>query len=142
MWCAAAQDARILQPGNPLRATAGVGQVTKFEITANAGEYFRALIRPNGAQINIRLSAPSGAPVANSLNDAGEQRALPVSAIAQEKGAYLLEVTLADAEAPARDFECSLVELREAQAADKTRIAAERAFNDGKRLQSQGSKES
>jgi CHAT domain-containing protein/tetratricopeptide (TPR) repeat protein len=142
VWCAAARDARVLNPGNPLRANAGGGQVVSFEIPVNTGEYFRVLIRPNGAQINIRLSAPSGTPVANLLNAAGEQRALPVSAIAREKGAYRLEVTLADPEAPARDFECSLVELRETKPADETRIAAERNFNDGKRLQSQGSKES
>jgi CHAT domain-containing protein/Tfp pilus assembly protein PilF len=142
VWCAAAEDARILQPGNPLRASAASGQVASFEIIANAGEYFRALIRPNGAQIDIRLSAPSGAGVANLLNAAGEQRALPISALAQEKGAYRLEVTLADSDAPARDFECGLVELRAAQPADERRIAAERAFNEGKRLQSEGSKES
>ena len=142
VWCAAAQDARMLQPGNPLRATARSVQVTSFEIPANTGDYFRALIRPNGAQINIRLSAPSGAPVTNLLNGAGEQRALPISAIAREKGAYRIEVTLADSDAPALDFECSLVELRAAKPSDETRIAAETAFNDGQRLQSQGSKES
>jgi CHAT domain-containing protein/tetratricopeptide (TPR) repeat protein len=142
VWCAAAEDARILQPGNPLRANAGGSQISSFEIIANAGQYFRVVIRPNGAQINIRLSAPSGAPVASLLNAAGEQRALPISAIAQEKGPYRLEVTLADSEAPARDFECSLMELREAKPADETRIRAERAFNDGKRLQAEGSKES
>jgi CHAT domain-containing protein/Tfp pilus assembly protein PilF len=137
-----AQDARILQPGNPLRADLGSSQVTSFEIVANAGEYFRALIGPNGAQMKIRLSAPSGAPVANLENAAGEQRPLPISVIAQEKGAYRLEFTLADPEAPARNFECILVEVREAKPADETRITAERAFAEGQRLQAQGSKES
>src|ERR1039457_1274455 len=140
--CAVAQDARVLQPGNPVRAELRSGQITSFEIRANAGEYFRALVRPNGAQINIRLSAPSGAVVATLMNAAGEQRTLPISVIAPQKGAYRLEVTLADPDAPARDFECTLVELREAKPADEIRIAAEKAFNEGKRLQSEGSKES
>lgn len=137
-----AQDARVLQVNNPVRAELRSGQITSFEIRANAGEYFRALVRPNGAQINILLSAPSGAPVATLMNAAGEQRTLPISVIAPQKGAYRLEVTLADPDAPARDFECTLVELREAKPADEIRIAAEKAFNEGKRLQSEGSKES
>jgi hypothetical protein len=132
----------MLQPGNSVRADLRSGQITSFEIRANAGEYFRALVRPNGAQINIRLSAPSGGAMANLMNEAGEQRTLPISVIAPQKGAYRLEVTLADPDAPARDFECTLVELREAKPADEIRIAAEKAFNEGKRLQSEGSKES
>jgi CHAT domain-containing protein len=137
-----AQEAQVLQFGNPVRADLRSGQITSFEIRANAGEYFRALVRPNGAQINIRLSAPSGAAAATLMNAVGEQRPLPISVIAQEQGAYRLEVTLADPDAPARDFECSLVELREAKPTDETRIAAEKAFNEGKHLQSEGSKES
>jgi tetratricopeptide (TPR) repeat protein len=141
-YCADAQEARVLQPGNPLRADLRAGQTTSFEIIANAGQYFRALVRPNGAQMNIQLSAPSGTRVANMGNAAGEQRPIAISVIAQEKGAYRLEFTLADPETPARDFECILVEIREARPGDETRIAAERAFYDGQRLQAVGNKES
>lgn len=139
---AAAQDARTLQLGSPLRADLGSGQTTSFEIVASPGQYFRVLVRPNGAQINIRLSAPSGAPLAKLGNAAGEQRPLPISAIAQEKGAYRLEISLADPDAPAREFECNLVELREARPVDETRVAAEKAFYDGQQFQAVGSKES
>jgi CHAT domain-containing protein/Tfp pilus assembly protein PilF len=141
-FCAAAQEARMLQPGNPLRAELRAGQTTSFEIVANAGQYFRALVRPNGAQMNIQLSAPSGTRVTDLANAAGEQRPIAISAIAREKGAYRLEFTLADPEAPARNFECSLAEMREVKPGDETRITAERAFSEGQRLQAVGSKES
>jgi CHAT domain-containing protein/tetratricopeptide (TPR) repeat protein len=142
MCCAAAQNPRVLQQGHPLRANPGSVQKAAFEIEVSAGEYFRVLVRPNGAQINIRLNAPSGAILTELGNAAGEQRPLPISAIAQEKGAYRLEISLAHPDAPAREFECNLVELREAHPGDETRVAAEKAFDDGKRLQAEGSKES
>ena len=78
----------------------------------------------------------------NLSNGAGEQRALPISAIAREKGAYRMEFTLADSDAPARDFECSLVELRDAKPLTKPELPPRRLLTMANVFNREGSKES
>jgi tetratricopeptide (TPR) repeat protein len=67
---------------------------------------------------------------------------LMISEVARERGAYRLEVKLADPDAPNRTYECSLMELRKSASGDETRIQAERAFNQGRKFQIEGSKDS
>ncbi len=113
-----------------------------FRIPVSAGQYLHVIVRPNNSPVTIRLLAPGGTELTSVVNPAGEQRELPVSQIAAESGVYRLKVEPADADAPPRELQIRLVELRSASPDDQTRIDAERALEAGKRLQAQGAKES
>jgi CHAT domain-containing protein/tetratricopeptide (TPR) repeat protein len=138
-WSSSAQ---VLERDHALTGTLESGESQLYRLLATTGQYFRVMVRPNGCPLTVRLLAPSGAEITTVVNAAGEQRDVPVSNIAQETGTYRLEFAFTDPDAPSRTYGISLTETRPATADDEKRIAAERAFQVGKRLQAQGSKES
>jgi CHAT domain-containing protein/tetratricopeptide (TPR) repeat protein len=137
-WTCSAQD---LEPGRPIEGNLKGGGTESYGLQAAAGQYFRVTIRPNGAPLNVRLLAPSGTEISTLINPAGELRDLPISNIATEPGIYRLTFAFTDADAPARTYGVTLIEIRAPVPDDAPRMAAERAFQTGKRLQAQGSKE-
>jgi len=138
-WSSSAQN---LERDRPLQGILKGGESQSYRLSATTGQYFRVMIRPNGCPLSIRLLAPSGAEITTVVNAAGELRDLPVSNIAEETGTYRLEFAFTDPDAPGRTYVINLTEIRTAALDDEKRIAAERTFQAGKRLQAQGSKES
>jgi CHAT domain-containing protein/Tfp pilus assembly protein PilF len=137
-WGASAQN---LERDRPLQGTLKSAEIHSYYFPAATGQYFRVLVRPNGSPLSIRLIAPSGAGIATVLNIAGELRELLVSGIADVTGMYELELSLTDPNAPRRSYAINLTEIRAATEGDGKRIGAERAFQQAKQLQAQGSKE-
>ncbi len=134
--------AQVLERGRSIKGSLKGGESRSYQLPAATGQFFAVTVHPNGSPLKIRLLAPAGAEIATVVNAAGGQRDLPVSHIARETGTYHLELAPTDSDAPARTYGLNLTELRVAQPEDETRVAAERAFQAGKQLQAEESKES
>jgi CHAT domain-containing protein/Tfp pilus assembly protein PilF len=144
-WCGAlcaGEQPQVLEQSRPVKDILRGGQQHSFLVQAGAGEYFRIVLEPNGLPLELHVIAPSEVPVASAMNIAGEQRSLPVSSLAKDTGDYRVDLTVADAEAPERNYQVTLVEIRQATPSDDSRIRAEGDFEDGKRLQAVGDRES
>lgn len=138
----AAQTGQPLDRDHAIQIMLAPGQIHTYTIQASARTYFRILIAPNGNVLGIRLLAPDGAELTTAVNEAGEQRPLSISQIVSADGAYRVELHLTDPEAARRSYGIHLEELREAVPGDEQRVAAERLFQEGKKLQIDGAKES
>lgn len=134
-------SAQALEPARPVEAKLGGGDTHSYSLTADGGQYFSLQIEPNGLPLDVHLFGPSGKEIAARMNEAGELRDLRVSSIAAEGGTYRLTLAAADVEAPARAYRLTLIERRAARPEDATRAGAEQAFENGKRLKAEGSKE-
>ena len=112
-----------------------------YGVQSGAGEYFRIVIQPNGSPISAQLSGPSGSSLSAATNPAGQQRALSISCVAAEAGAYTVRLSLTERDPPIRNYTITLAEVRPARAQDATRVRAEQAREAAKTFQGQGTKE-
>lgn len=132
---------RFLKVNTSIDAAFGDQKSQVYGIEAGAGDYFRVSIRPNGSPLSVQLNGPSGSSLTTATNLAGQQRTMNISGVAAEAGAYSVSVSLAEADAPIRNYAISLTELRQARTADTTRVKAEQTGEAAKSLQAQGAKE-
>jgi CHAT domain-containing protein/Tfp pilus assembly protein PilF len=134
------ETAQDLEPGKPIERTLSAGEAHNYRVHARAGQYLRFEVQPNGVELTASLLSPTGEKIAEALKRAGDERTLPISAVAAAEGDYRLQVKMGGP--IAGKYGVTLAALRAAQAADEKRIAAERAFAEGRRLRVQGSKAS
>ena len=126
----------------PIQTGLHAGEARSWQIAAEAGQFLRLAIQPNGLVLKIRLTTSDGSEAANVSNRADESRTISISHVAAQTGRFVLECSLGTGEAPSRGFEIRLVELRPATEADRVRVQAERLFESARALQDLGSKES
>jgi len=126
----------------PVQSSVVSSEARSWQIAAQAGEFLRLAIQPNGLPLKIRLTAPDGSETASISNRAGEGRALSFSHVAAQTGAFVLECSLENGDVPGRGLELRLAERRPATDADRTRVRAERLFESGRALGDAGTKES
>lgn len=112
-----------------------------YEVQAGAGEYLRIVIRPNGSPLSVQLNGPSGSALTTAANPAGQPRTMSISFVVAEAGAYSIQLSLADRDAPIRNYTITLAEQRPARAEDATRIKAEQTQEAAKKFQNLGTKE-
>jgi CHAT domain-containing protein/Tfp pilus assembly protein PilF len=112
-----------------------------YRVRTGANQYFRISIRPNGTPLSVQLIGPSGSAMTTATNPAGQQRTLDISHVAAEAGGYSIRVSLAETDAPIRNYTITLVDMRPARTEDATRVQAEQAREAAKTLQAQGTKE-
>jgi CHAT domain-containing protein/tetratricopeptide (TPR) repeat protein len=131
-----------LSPQVPVQSLLVAGEARSWQIEAQAGEFVRLAIQPNGLALRIRLTTPDGAEAVSISNRTGESRPVSISQITAQAGRFVLECSLGSGDVPARGFELRLAERRPAADADRTRIQAERLVESARTLQDAGSKES
>ncbi len=135
-------DQLVLPLQVPIKSQAPPGESRSWQIEAQAGEFFRLAVQPNGLLLKIRLIAPDGSEAANISNRAGEARTISISHVAEQIGKFVLECSLTKEDASGRGFELRLDERRPASEADRTRVGAERLIESARVLQDGGTKES
>ncbi len=126
----------------PIKSQPAPGDSRSWQIEAQAGEFFRLTVQPNGLLLKIRLIAPDGSEAASISNRAGEARTISISHVAEQIGKFVLECSLAKEDASGRGFELRLGERRPAAEADRARVRAERLIESARALQDGGTKES
>lgn len=132
-----AQDSDLPQTltlGEPIQRELSAGQVHSYQIQLNAGEYSRVLIDQRGIVVAPELFAPDKTQSARALIARDHKGSIAISIIAEVSGAYRLEIHSRGKNDAQGRYEVKMAELRPATAEDKTRVDAERAFQEGERL--------
>jgi CHAT domain-containing protein/Tfp pilus assembly protein PilF len=127
--------APVLAPGSPVERELRHGETHEYRLAVAAGSYLEVRIEQPGIAITARLLGPGGEAVA--VADDPGRRGLPARLpwIAAAGGEHRLVVTAHDADAPPGRYRLELLALRPAAAGDAERVAAQRAFAEGRRLQ-------
>src|SRR4029079_13397497 len=129
-------DARALAAGQSLERELAGGESHHYRLTGEAHIYVRLSFRPRGLELDLTILAPDGTPRAEARG-IGEDVSASSRALITEDGAY--DVTVASrSSAPSRArYTLAVAEWRPATARDVDRVAAERALEEGDRLDRQ-----
>jgi len=135
------QDAR-LELGQTLKREIKGGASYSFNLSLTTGQYARVLIEQRGIILSAQLLDLEGKPMLEMDNPSGGNGPIYLSAIASTSGDYRLIVQSIEAWANPGQFEASIENVREATPADTQRLAAEKAFAEGRQLANRGTKDS
>ncbi len=133
------KDLRVLNPGASIERDL-TGEAHTYLITLTSGQFIRVLADPQGISVKLKMFGPDGRQLAGANNPTGRQSVEELSLIAEVPGMYRLEIRSAkpSTDGTVRRYLVKIAELRPATAKDTERIAAERAFVEGRRLQARG----
>ena len=118
----------------PARSELAAGQSHTYRVALEAGQYLRVVVEPSGPGLVLTLHGPAGETVFRLDCLRGEPNA--ASLVAPAAGAYRLELRPSGKGAGGA-YEVRIAEARPATAADRRRVAAERAFAEAERLRAE-----
>jgi len=114
------------------------GEHHPYQVKLNAGQYVRVVVEQKGIDVVLALSGADGKPLLEVDNNLSGTRGMEVvSLVADVSGTYQLNVSSLEKDASAGRYEIRIEDLRTATDADRTRVAAERSYVAGAKLQSE-----
>jgi CHAT domain-containing protein/tetratricopeptide (TPR) repeat protein len=125
----------ILRRGQPLERRLGGRERHVYPMTLGSGQYLYVLVYQPGIDVTATLSGPGGATVARSDDPEGRLCPERLALVAPETGNYRLTIAPRNLQDPPGAYRVELLEFRPGQSDDRKRVAAERAFAEGHRLQ-------
>ncbi len=135
---AAANAQQELIISQPIAREMRGGEQHTYQVKLNAGQYARVLVDQKGIDIVLALSAADGKPLLEVDNNLSGTRGVEVvSLVADVSAAYQLNVRSLEKDASAGRYEIRIDDLRTATEADRKRVAAERSYFAGAKLQSE-----
>jgi CHAT domain-containing protein/tetratricopeptide (TPR) repeat protein len=129
-----AQEARTLEPGQPIGRELAGGQTHVYRVALAAGQYLHLVVEQRGIEVVVVATGVDGARILEVDSPRGALGPKSVLLIAEAGGSYRFEVSARDKEALDGRYEIKIGELRAATAADRDRVAAERAQLAGDQL--------
>jgi CHAT domain-containing protein/Tfp pilus assembly protein PilF len=127
------QDARTLDLGVAVERALAAGESHKYDLDLTAGEFITIVIRQHGVDVAASLVAPDGRELVSVDASDDDVRPERIVDIAESDGRYAVVVRPADPDRRGR-YTIALEERRVAGLPDDTRVAAERALEQGERL--------
>ncbi len=118
------------------------GNSKSFLLSLDTNQYARVLVEQHGIILSVQLLDLEGRLIVEMDNPSGGHGPIYLSAIAPAHGDYRVIVQSTETWANPGQFVISLEELHSATPADKDRVAAEKAFADGRQLANKGTKDS
>ena len=114
------------------------GEQHTYLVKLNAGQYARVVLEQKGIDVVLALSGTDGKTLLEVDNNLSGTRGMEVvSLVADVSGTYQLNVRSLEKDASAGRYEIRIEDLRTATDADRKRIAAERSYVAGAKLQSE-----
>ncbi|HET6978772.1 MAG TPA: CHAT domain-containing tetratricopeptide repeat protein [Pyrinomonadaceae bacterium] len=130
-----------LTVGSPVVREMRGGEQHTYQVTLSAGEHARVVIEQKG--IDVVLAVADGKTLLEVDNNLSGTRGLEViSLVAEVTTVYVLKVQSLEKGATAGRYEIRIEDLRTATDTDRTRVAAERAYFAGVKLQGERTGES
>ncbi len=138
-----AQEARPLEPGAPVERELSGGQSHVYGLRLAANQYLQLLAEEKGVDVTVAIFAPDGKKLAEVSAPGGTQlgEALVILVI-EAPGVHRVELRSPSNPSVSGRYQLRIKELRVATQADKTRIPAERAFQEAEQLRAQRKPES
>lgn len=127
-----------LAPGSRVERRLEAGGSHEERLRLEAGWYLLLTVRQKGIDVAVSLADPDGREVAAADDPEGRVRPERLAAISDVSGEYRLRIVPHDPKAPAGNYEVEIRELRPAGPGDVERVAAEKAFAEGRQLGSGG----
>jgi CHAT domain-containing protein/tetratricopeptide (TPR) repeat protein len=146
-----AMNTATSQPESPYPVTAGQpiareirgGEQHTFQVRLSAGQHVRIVLDQKGIDVVLALLGAEGKLLFEVDNNLSGTRGMElVSLVAEVGGAYVFNVRSLEKEASAGRYELRIEELRPATDADRKRVAAERVYFAGVKLQGERTSES
>lgn len=139
----AARSQQEIVVGQPLVREMRGGEEHTYQVTLNAGQYARVVVDQQGIDVVLVLLGADGKPLLEVDNNLSGTRGMEtVSLLAEASGSYQFNVRSFEKDAAAGKYELRIEDLRTATDSDRTRVAAERAYFAGAKLQSERTGES
>jgi CHAT domain-containing protein len=113
------------------------GETQSYRINLRAGEFLTALVEQKDIDVTVSLFGPGGAKIADTDSPNDRWGSEPVLLIAEKSGEYRVDVLSPNAKASPGRYQIREVEVRNATETDKSRVAAQRSFDEGTRLGSE-----
>lgn len=135
-------DVRWLEDGKPIERELSGGESHSYQLNVTTGQYARVVVEQKGIDVVVSVFGPDGKLITAVDNPNGSQGAETVHITAEATGIYRLEVKSFEKLARPGSYQAKLADLRPATQADKERLAARRAFDEGDRLRDQNTRDS
>jgi len=135
-------EADELRPNATIERELAGGKTHVYHLTLAAGQYLRVVAEQRGIDLQIAVLAPDGKELISVDYLSTLTGHEPVSVIAEAEGSYRLAISPLHEGAVSGRYEIRIAELREATPEDKTRIKAQGAFAEARKLKAQGTAES
>lgn len=132
------KEIRKLELDKPIERELVGGQAHVYELTLAKNQYLHLVVDQRGIDVVVVLFGPDAEKLDEVDSPNGTQGIEPVALVAEASGNYRLEVRPLEKNAPVGRYEVKIEESREATTKDRIRIAARRAFSEGKNLRSNG----
>src|SRR5262245_32983334 len=129
-----ADEELSLEPGKPVERELSGGQSHSYKITMISGQYLHIVVGQQGIDVAVALFTPDGKKISEADSEHLIEGSENVSVIAEELGAYLIEVRSPEKTARSGRYEIKVEELRVATAEDKYRVAGETVFREAEQL--------
>ncbi|HEU0172830.1 MAG TPA: tetratricopeptide repeat protein, partial [Blastocatellia bacterium] len=129
-----AQESISLEPGKPVERELSGAQSHFYKITMTSGQYLQVIVNQKGIDARVALFTPDGKKISEVDSNPVIEGSETVLTIAEDTGAYLIEVRSSKKEANTGRYEVKVEELRTATEEDKYRVAGEKIFREAEQL--------
>jgi CHAT domain-containing protein len=131
------QNAGNLPPLSPVERELKGGETHSYQVALVAGQFLYAQIEQQGIDLVADLFDPSNQKIADADSPNDNWGAEPILLVANSSGNYRVDIRSPNKTALPGRYKIKIIASREATAADKAHVAAERAFNEGRKLRAQ-----
>src|SRR5437868_1166574 len=129
-----------LELAKPVERPIAADETHSYTLNLNAGQYAHVVVDQRGVDVVVCVYAPDGAKIAQVDGPNGKYGLELVFVVANTAGAYRVDVH-STSKTPAR-YEVKLDELRAATEQDRSRIIAQKVFEEAKALRNQRTRDS
>jgi CHAT domain-containing protein/tetratricopeptide (TPR) repeat protein len=119
-----------LKPNAVIERELKGGEKHSYQISLDSGQFLHAVVDQKGIDVVVVLFGPDGKQITKVDSPNSRVGPEPVVMVADAAGAYRLDVSSTNNQAPAGRYEIKIVALRIATAMDKDHVTAERAFEE------------
>ncbi len=131
-----------LEPGRPVEREILGGQTHSYRVSLNAGQYLRVMVDQKGVDVAMTLFGPDEARLAEIILPHTLQGRKVIIAVTEVSGNHRLELRSQKKDAAAGRYEVRILDLGDATAEDKTRVAVRKLVAEASNLRLQGTAES
>ena len=131
-----------LEPGSPVERELVGGQTHSYRVSLNAGQYLRVMVDQKGVDVAMTLFSPDEARLAEIILPHTLQGRKVIIAVTEVSGNHRLELRSQNKDAAAGRYVVQILDLREATAEDRTRVAVRKLVAEASNLRLRGTAES
>ncbi len=136
------KDALQLEVARPIEREMAGGQAHYYKVRVEAGQYLRLVVDQRGVDLVVTLFDSERKKILEVDSPNGPRGPEPVSIISDRSDVFLLEVRTLEKDVIAGRYEVIITDLRTHTPQDRTRLVAERIFDEAVQLENSGQPES